>query len=345
MVRKFIIGKRIVDETTPPLVVAEVGINHSGNVDKAIQMVDDAKKAGCECIKFQYHIPEMEMLKTNVIPGNSKKTIWRIIEESTLKHSDEMKIFNYVNQKKMIYLSTPFSKEAAYRLNKMGVKAFKIGSGECNNFPLIELISKFKKPIILSTGMNNLKNIQKAAKIIKKNKCNFAILHCVSLYPTPYKLLNLKRISKLKKLFPNNIIGISDHSEGIHGSLAAIPIGARIIEKHFTSKKNWKGPDIPISIDPLELKNLINFSIDVANSLNEVEENHMLIKEKPTIKFAYASVVTTSKIKKGDMFSKKNLWVKRPGTGDFPAHKIKILLGKKAKQKILKNTPIKKKNV
>lgn len=345
MVRKFTIGKRIVDESTPPLIVAEVGINHSGNVDKAIQMIDDAKKAGCECVKFQYHIPEMEMLKTNVIPGNSKKTIWKIIKESTLRHFDEMKIFNYVNKKKMIYLSTPFSKEAAYRLNKMGVKAFKIGSGECNNFPLIELISKFKKPIILSTGMNNLKNVQNAAKIIRKNKCNFAILHCVSLYPTPYKLLNLKRISKLKKLFPNNIVGISDHSKGIHGSLAAIPMGARIIEKHFTSKRNWKGPDIPISIDPGELKNLINFSTDISNSLYEVKENYMLSKERPTIKFAYASIVTTSKIKKGDLFSVKNLWVKRPGTGYFKASELNKILGKKASQDLNENIFLKKNHI
>ncbi len=345
MVSKFIIDKRIVDINKPPLIIAEIGINHSGNLDKAIQMIDDAKKAGCECVKFQYHIPEKEMLKTDVIPGNSKKTIWNIIKESTLSHNEELKIFNYVKRKKLIYLSTPFSKEAAIKLNKMGVKAFKIGSGECNNFPLIDLIAKFRKPIILSTGMNNLKNVKKAAAIIKNNKCNFAILHCVSLYPTPFSLLNLDRINKLKKLFPNTILGLSDHSKGIHGSLASIPLGARIIEKHFTSKKNWKGPDIPISINPEELKNLINYSKDIVSSLKEVKEKSMLQNERPTIKFAYASVVSTEDIKKGEIFTNKNIWVKRPGIGFFKGEDLKKLLGKKANQNIKKNIFIKKNHI
>ena len=122
-------------------------------------------------------------------------------------------------------------------------------------------------------------------------------------------------------------------------------MGARIIEKHFTSKRNWKGPDIPISIDPLELKNLINFSIDIKNSLNEVKENHMLSKEKPTIKFAYASIVTTSKIKKGEVFSIKNLWVKRPGTGYFKASELNKLLGKKASQDLNENIFLKKNHI
>ena len=285
------------------------------------------------------------MLKTDVIPGNSKKTIWNIIKESTLSHNEELKIFNYVKRKKLIYLSTPFSKEAAIKLNKMGVKAFKIGSGECNNFPLIDLIAKFRKPIILSTGMNNLKNVKKAAAIIKNNKCNFAILHCVSLYPTPFSLLNLDRINKLKKLFPNTILGLSDHSKGIHGSLASIPLGARIIEKHFTSKKNWKGPDIPISINPEELKNLINYSKDIVSSLKEVKEKSMLQKERPTIKFAYASVVSTKNIKKGEIFTNKNIWVKRPGIGFFKGEDLKKILGKKASQNIRKNIFIKKNHI
>ena len=342
----FKIGNRKIGKNYPPLIVAEIGINHEGKMWKAKKMIDDASDAGCECVKFQYHIPDKEMIKNNTIPGNAKESIWNIIKRCTLSHKNEVEIFEYVKKKGMIYLSTPFSDQAASNLNKMGVKAFKIGSGECNNYPLVDFISKYKKPIILSTGMNDLNSIKKSVDIIKKNGCPVAILHCVSLYPTPFIKLNLTRILEIKKKFKNAVVGISDHSVGIHGSLAAVTLGANIVEKHFTSSKQWKGPDISISIDKEQLKELKIYSNDIFSSIKKkVNETKMRKYEKKTIDFAYSSVVTIKKIKKGDLLTKNNIWVKRPGLGDFLAKDYSKLLGKKANRTIDKDRYLRKQDL
>ena len=342
----FKIKNRKISNDRPPLIIAEIGINHGGKFEKAKKMVDDAFKAGCECVKFQYHIPEHEMIENNTIPGNAKESIWKIINRCTLSEKDELKLFNYVKKKKMIYLSTPFSLQAAKKLYKMGVSAFKIGSGECNNYPLIEFISKYKKPIILSTGMNDLNKVKKSVDIIKKNKCPLAILHCVSLYPTPFSKLNLKRVSEIKKKFKKIPVGLSDHSKGIHGSLAAVSMGANIIEKHFTSSKKWKGPDISISIDKKQLKDLKTFSEDIFSSISKkIPEQKMRKLEKKTIDFAYSSVVSIKTIKKGETLTKNNIWVKRPGLGDFLAEDYKKLLGKKTTRKVNINKYINKRDL
>ena len=194
--------------------------------------------------------------------------------------------------------------------------------------------------------MNDFNKIKKSVEIIKKNKCQFAILHCVSLYPTPYEKLNLNRMLKLKKVYPNVPVGLSDHTLGIHASLAAVSLGANIIEKHFTSSKKWKGPDIPISIDKNDLKSLKIFSEDIFSSLsNNITEKKMRSFEKKTIDFAYSSVVTIKDIKEGDRLTKKNIWVKRPGLGDFLAKDFKKILGKKTNKKIQKNKYLKKKDL
>jgi N-acetylneuraminate synthase len=233
-----------------PFVIAEVGINHEGSLKKAKQMVDDAKKAGAECVKFQSHIIEDEMIENNVIPGNAKESIWNIMKRCALTLAEEIELKKYVEENDMIYLCTPFSRAAADRLQKMNVSAFKIGSGECNNYPLIEHIASFKKPIILSTGMNDLESIKKSVVILEKNKVQYALLHCTSIYPTPYEKVRLNAMMDLKNNFKNTVIGLSDHSLGNYTSFAAIALGACIVEKHFTSDKTWPGPDVPISIDP-----------------------------------------------------------------------------------------------
>ena len=340
MRRQIKIGNRIIGDNYPPLIVAEVGINHGGNLKTAKKMVDAVKKAGAECIKFQYHIPDKEMIFNNTIPGNAKESIWKIIQKNHLSENEEKELYRYVKKKKLIYLSTPFSKEAAIKLYDLGVDAFKIGSGECNNYPLIDIISSFKKPIILSTGMNNFEMIKKAVKIIKKNNCSLSLLHCVSSYPTNYKDLYLKNITFLRKKFKDIPIGLSDHSLGIHGSLASITLGSSIIEKHFTYSKKIVGPDIPISILPNQLKDLRKQSNDIflANKTNNLA---ILKEEKKTINFAYSSIVSIKNIYKNEKFSLRNIWVKRPGNGDFLAKDLRKIIGKKAKKFIYKDKQIK----
>ncbi len=238
----------------------------------------------------------------------------------------------------MIYLSTPFSRAAANRLEEMNVCAYKIGSGECNNYPLLKHIASFGKPVILSTGMNDIQSISESVKILDKSGVEYGLLHVTSMYPTPYDKVRLCALTELKQNFPNAVIGLSDHSIGNYTCFAAIPLGARILEKHFTSDKNWPGPDIAISIDSMELYDLILGSKAIFKALGGSKT--ILEEEKPTIDFAYASVVTISDIKKGDMFSEKNIWVKRPGTGEIKAIHYFDILNRKASIDIQKNTQV-----
>tara|TARA_Y100000816_G_C26086474_1_gene573419 strand:+ start:1016 stop:2047 length:1032 start_codon:yes stop_codon:yes gene_type:complete len=326
--RPFIIDNREIGGDNPPFVIAEIGINHEGDISKAIKMVDDAADSGCECVKFQCHVIEDEMIPNDVIPGNADESIWDIMLRCTLTEDEDIYLRDYVNQKGMIYLSTPFSRAAADRLEKMDVKAYKIGSGECNNYPLIEHIASFNKPIILSTGMNDLNSIKPAVKIFENYNIPYALLHCTSMYPTPYEKVRLGSISELKETFPNAIIGLSDHSLGNYTCFAGVALGAQILEKHFTSNISWPGPDVPISLTPPDLKDLIEGSRKINFSLGGSKE--ILEEEKPTIDFAYACVVTINKINEGETLTKENIWVKRPGTGAIKAKEYKNILGKKA---------------
>ncbi len=335
---KIKIGNRIIDNNHKPFVIAEIGINHEGNFDKAIEMVNDAHKSGAECVKFQCHIIEDEMIKNDVIPGNAKESIWSIIKRCSLTLQEEVKIKKYVESLGLIYLSTPFSRVAVDRLEKMGVQAYKIGSGECNNYPLVGHIASFGKPIILSTGMNDIKSISLAVEILENNKINYALLHCTSLYPTPYEKVRLNAMIELKSNFPNAVIGLSDHSIGNYTSFAAVALGASIIEKHFTSNKKWSGPDVPISLNPAELKDLIKGTESIYKALKGKKE--ILKEEKSTIDFAYSCVVSIKDIKKGEMFTKDNIWVKRPGTGEIKAKDFYNILGKKVAVNIQKNKQI-----
>lgn len=312
----------------PPLVIAEIGINHEGSLDKAMRMVDDAAGAGCECVKFQYHVIEDEMIPNDVIPGNAKESIWDIMKRCALNPEEESKLKDYVKSKGMLYLSTPFSRAAANELHTLGVDWYKVGSGECNNYPLIRHIASFGKPVILSTGMNDIDSIRPAVEIFRSAGVPFALLHCTSMYPTPYDKVHLGAIPELGEAFPDAVLGLSDHSLGSYTCFAAIPLGASILEKHFTSSYDWPGPDIAISIDPPQLSELVKGSCAVHSALGGSKK--ILAEEKPTIDFAYACVVTTKPIKAGEVFSVDNIWVKRPGTGEIKAKDYESLIGKPA---------------
>ncbi len=339
------IADRKIGPGYPPFVIAEIGINHEGDIKKAKKMIYDAAEAGAECVKFQRHIVEDEMAPQakDVIPGNSEDSIWAIMERCALMHSQHRTLKEYCERLGLIYLCTPFSRAAADSLHKLNVSAYKIGSGECNNYPLIKHVASFNKPIILSTGMNDLISIEKAVKILKKARVPFAILHCTSMYPTPYQKVRLGALEALKKKFPGVPVGLSDHSIGNYTSFAAISLGASIIEKHFTSNKRWKGPDVSISITPKELKDLIIGTKAVHKAMGGTK--NILKEEKPTIDFAYACVVSIRNIKKGEKFSRDNIWVKRPGTGEILAKDYEELINKVAREDIQKDIQISWKHV
>jgi len=329
-----IIGRKIGPEY-PPLVIAEIGINHEGDLNKAIKMLDDAYSAGCECVKFQSHVITDEMIPNTVIPGNATESIWDIMSRCALTENEEIHLKEYVESKKMIFLSTPFSRAAAIRLEKMDVPAYKIGSGECNNYPLLEHIAKYGKPVILSTGMNDIRSIEPAVEIFRNEEVPFALLHCTSIYPTPYSKVRLGALRDLEKAFPDAVLGLSDHSLGNYTCFAAVALGASILEKHFTSDKKWPGPDNPISIEPHELKDLIQGSHAIHEAMGGKKD--ILPDEKPTIDFAYACVVSTRPILEGCVLTPENIWVKRPGTGEIKAQHYRNLLGKKVSRNIGEN--------
>jgi len=342
---KIKIENRLISINHKPLIIPEIGINHNGSLEIAFKIVDAAKRSGAEIIKHQTHIPddEMSMEAKKIKPGNSNRNIFEIISKTSLNEEQEFKLFNYVRKKKMIFLSTPFSRAAVDRLVKFGVNAFKIGSGEMNNFPLINYITKFKKPMIISTGMHSTLNVKKLVNFLSKKRCKFALMHTTNLYPTPNKLVRLNSIVELKENFPKFIIGLSDHTESNHSSLGAVALGACIIEKNFFKKKKRKGPDIKSSIDERGLKELIN-DCNVLFLQREGRKN-LLPEEQITRNFSFSSVVSIKDIKKGEKLSQTNIWVKRPGNGDFSANSYEKILGRKAIKNIKKNIQIKKSDI
>lgn len=324
------IGNRKIGIDFPPLVIAELGINHEGSLQIAFEMVDAAARAGVEVIKHQTHIVEDEMsgAAKKVIPGNATISIYDIMKRCALNESDEIKLKKYVESKGMLFISTPFSRAAANRLYKMNVSAYKIGSGECNNYPLLEHIAQFGKPVILSTGMNTIESVKKAVAIFDTYNIPVALLHTTNLYPTPTHLVRLGAMTQLQEAFPNKVIGLSDHTINNNACLGAVALGASILERHFTDTMQRTGPDIVCSMDEAFCGELIKDSKEIW--LMRGGDKEPAKEEQVTIDFAFATVCSIADIKKGDILTLDNIWVKRPGTGNILAEHFKELLGKKA---------------
>lgn len=329
------ISGRKIGADFPPLVIAEIGINHEGSLQVAKEMVDAAQRAGVEVVKHQTHIVDDEMsgAAKKVIPGNADVSIYEIMRRCALSESDELELKNHVESLGMIFISTPFSRAAAERLRKFDIPAYKIGSGECNNYPLLEHIAQFGKPVILSTGMNTIESIAKAVAIFDQYNVPIALLHTTNLYPTPTHLVRLGALTKMSNAFPNKVFGLSDHTLNNNACLAATALGASILERHFTDTMQRQGPDIICSMDEKACAELIVSSAEIAQMRGG--EKQPAIEEQVTIDFAFATVCSIADIKKGDVFTKDNIWVKRPGTGEIPAEQFNSLLGLKASRNIL----------
>ncbi len=326
----FEIRGRKIGYDYPPLVIAEIGINHEGSLATALQMVDAALAAGVEIIKHQTHIVEDEMSSAakKTIPGNADVSIYEIMRRCSLSEEEEWEMKCYTESKGMIFISTPFSRAAANRLHKWNMPAYKIGSGECNNYPLVSHIASFGKPVILSTGMNTIESISKATAILNKHKVPFALLHTTNLYPTPNHLVRLGAITQLQQAFPDAVIGLSDHTLSNHACFGAVALGASILERHFTDHMNRPGPDIVCSMDVAACKELIAG----ANILQQQRGGTKApaLEEQVTIDFAFATICTIRLIQAGDVFTEENIWVKRPGKGGILAAHYQDILGKTA---------------
>jgi N-acetylneuraminate synthase len=286
---------------------------------------------------------EDEMIPNDVIPGNAKESIWDIMKRCALSEEQDAELKLKAESLGLIYLSTPFSRAAADRLKRLDVAAYKIGSGECNNYPLIEHIASFGKPVVLSTGMNDLASIAPAVEILRGFGVPFALMHCTSMYPTPYDKVRLGALTELGEVFQDAVLGLSDHSLGNYTCYAAVPLGASLLEKHFTANKGWPGPDIEISIDPAELRELIEGTKAIHAALGGAKT--ILPDEQKTIDFAYACVVTTREISAGEELTTENIWVKRPGTGEIKARQYGEVVGRRVKQSLPRNSQVKWSNL
>jgi N-acetylneuraminate synthase len=342
---EFEIAHRLIGDDHPPVVIAEIGINHEGSLETAIAMADAAIDAGAEIIKHQTHIVEDEMSDEakSVIPGNADVSIYEIMARCALPEHDEKRLMDHVQQRGAIFISTPFSRAAVDRLVKFDIPAFKIGSGECNNYPLVKYIARFGKPVIISTGMNSIETVRPTVEILRKANVPFALLHCTNVYPTPPGLVRLGAITQLKEAFPDAVVGLSDHTTSNYPCFGAVALGASILERHFTDRMDRPGPDIVCSMDPVALKELIAGSNIIFAARGG--EKGPVEAEAPTIAFAFASVVAIQNIAPGQRLSEENIWVKRPGGGDFTVMDYEPLLGKVALAPIRRGFQIKRTDV
>lgn len=322
------IRDRHIGPSHPPLVIAEIGINHGGSLDVAKLMVLAAAQSGCEIVKHQTHIVEDEMTEEakKIFPPNADVSIWDVMKSCALSLEDEKALKDYAESLGLIYISTPFSRAAADFLHSIDVPAFKIGSGECDNIPLIRHIASFGKPIIMSTGMQSIETIRASVEVLERSGVDYALLECTNLYPSPPEIVSLRGVTDLKNAFPNAIVGFSDHSIGPEMALASVALGACILERHFTDTRYRKGPDISCSMDPAELRFLIDRSREIFIALNN--EKKRTEPEEAVYRFARSSVVADRDLQPGDIISEYDIWARRPGNGEIPGYQLDELIGK-----------------
>lgn len=319
-------------------IIAEAGVNHNGSINVAKKLIDAAVDCNADAIKFQTFITENIVCKnTKKAPYQNKNSLtketqYEMLKSLELTKSQYIQIFDYCCLKKIKFLSTPFDEESVDFLDKLGLNIYKISSGDITNYPLLLKIAKLKKKIILSTGMSYFDEITSAVNLILNNgtkKNNLSILHATSAYPCPYNEVNLLSMIALQKKYKLNI-GYSDHTNGISIPIAAVSLGAKIIEKHLTLNKNMKGPDHKASLNPIEFKKMIteirNIELAIGNDKKIPSKT-----EKKNIKFARKYIVASKKINKGDIFSNHNLTTKRSGGGINPMNWNNII-GKRANQ-------------
>ena len=329
------------------IIIAEAGPNHNGKLKLAYKLVDVAKKCGADFVKFQTSIPKLHVSKF-AKKANYQIKNWQkrgnqlqMLQKISLTYNDFKKLKKYCTKKKIKFLSTPFDLKSIDFLKSLNMKYFKIPSGEITNLPYLIKVAKLKKKVILSTGMANLIEIREALKILTSygtKKKNITVLQCNTEYPTPLRDANIRAMLTIKKKFKVNI-GYSDHTEGIESSLAAAALGAKVLEKHITLNKNLPGPDHKASINPKELKKMIEgvrkITIALGSGVKKISSS-----ERKNIKIARTSIVASKEIKKGEKFTIKNLTIKSPGNGISPMKLFKVI-GKIAKRKFSEDELIK----
>jgi len=334
------IASRLVGPAYPPLVIAEIGINHGGCLDTAKNMVTLAAQAGAECVKHQTHFLEDEMTEEakSIFPPNADISIWEVMARCALSADQEVELKAHAEDLGLIYLSTPFSRKAADFLAEIGIPAFKIGSGEADNLPLIRHIARLGKPVIMSTGMQTIGSITPSVQILRGAGIPFALLECTNLYPSPPEIVSLRGVSDLQAAFPDAVVGFSDHSIGPEMALASVALGACILERHFTDTRYRVGPDISCSMDPAQLRHLVDRACEIHTALHNPKQRTTL--EEPVYTFARASIVADLDLIEGHVIGENDIWARRPGSGEIPGYRFDDVVGRTLNRDVKRNTQL-----
>ena len=346
-IKTIILGGKKIGIGRPPFIVAEAGVNHNGRLDLALKLVDAAAKAGADAIKFQTFRAEDVVIKKGKMAVYQKKNIGRSASQLAMLKSLELQesfyepIMRRCREKNILFLSTPHGGFAAVDfLQNLGVAAFKFGSGDINNFPVLQYAARFNKPMILGTGMATMQEIKDAIQYIKKAGNNkIIILHCTTNYPCPLDEVNLSAMQSMMNEL-GILVGYSDHTLGVQVPTMAATLGACLIEKHFSLDKTMPGPDHKASIEPDELREMIK-SVKRVKAILGSPLKQPTRFELMMLKDVRKSVVSIRAIKKGDKFTEENIGIKRPGVGLPPQHYI-MLLNKKARRAIRADVLIKR---
>lgn len=338
---KVKIGNRLIGDAEPCFIIAEAGVNHNGDINLAKKLIDAAKAAGADAVKFQTFKAENVVVKDAQKAEYQKETTgvgesqYGMLKKLELTEEDFRELADHAKEKEILFLSSPFDKESVDLLYELDVPAFKIGSGEITNFPLLKHIAKKGKTIILSTGMATLGEVEEALNVIRSEGVEKVILlHCVSNYPARIEDVNLRAMETLKQAFKLPV-GFSDHTLGITASIAAVALGACVIEKHFTLDRNLIGPDHKASLEPDELKEMVKTIRDVEKALGDWIKRPT-INEEEIKKIARRSIIAKMDISEGTVITEDMLDIKRPGTGIEPKY-FDFVIGMRAKKDIKKS--------
>ncbi|AOQ23410.1 N,N'-diacetyllegionaminic acid synthase [Moorella thermoacetica] len=335
---KVQIGSRTLGHGKPVFIIAEAGSNHDGSLAQARQMIEVAAEAGVDAVKFQLYSAEtLYSRQTPVFPGEDERP-YEMVRKCELPRAWLPELAQYTRQKSLAFLCTPFDYQAVDELEAIGVNAFKWASSEINDIPLLKYTASKGKPMIISTGMSNLADVQEAVDAVRSVGNNdIILLHCVAVYPTPIEEVNLRAMDTLRNAF-HLPVGFSDHTLGLTAAIAAVARGACVIEKHFTLDRQLEGPDHKFALEPEELKALVKAIREVEACLGRPEKRPTPGEEEKVL-LSRRSIIAAVNISKGCKIEREMLITKRPGYG-IPPKFIDIIVGRQAKVDIPKDTPV-----
>jgi N,N'-diacetyllegionaminate synthase len=328
------VQNRSFGEGRPALIVAEIGNNHDGSIGQAIALIEAAAEAGADAVKFQTHIADAEMLPSTPTPPHFDEPRIEFTRRMELSLEDHARLKAHAEERGLLFFSSPFSIAAVEMLEKLDVPLYKIASGEVTNPPLLRAVAETRRPVLVSTGMSGLDEVEDAVEIFRSAGAELALLQCTSTYPCPAEKVNLRAMKTLAEHF-NCPVGLSDHTPDIYTAIAAVALGAVCVEKHFTLSRRLYGPDHHASLEPPDLARLVDGIRQVEAAMGDGEKARDPAHDSTRVTFE-KSVVTATRIGEGDLIEASMLTTKRPGNG-IPAARVEQIVGRRARTSLEAN--------